>query len=84
MTKSECLVAINKVYGASVTATFRFWNAEIETIPHRTIVFTAPFVEANIDRDDGMSQGEFEEHLKLVPDGQWAPDHNGNLTMVLH
>ena len=83
MTRDECLAAISNVCGAKVWAVVGYWNVQIETQPPRTIVLSQRFVEANIN-GNGMSQGDFEEHLKAIPDSRWATEANGNLLLLLN
>ena len=77
------MVAINNVYGAQAWAVVGYWNIQIETQPPRTIVLSQRFVEANVD-GKGMSQSDFENHLKAIPESQWATENNGSLFLLVN
>lgn len=83
MTRDECMVAINNVFGAEAWAVVGYWNIQIKTQPPRTIVLSQRFVETNID-GNGMSQADFEGHLRSIPDSRWATEANGSLLLLLN
>jgi hypothetical protein len=73
--------------GAEVWAVDGFWDIKIATIPPKTLILSAGWVENNIQpvgsAPIGITPAELQANLKRMAATDWRREADGNLTALL-